>query len=384
MDDSHRCSWRAPGRINLIGEHTDYNEGFVLPIAIAQGCVAGARRDRDSAAITIESAQRHGPVRIEPDELVPGRAWLSGEDGWAGYAAGVAWALARAGLLPEPPTGVRISLDSDVPAGGGLSSSAALGCSVAGALTELLELDVDRRQLAELARVAESEFVGAPTGGMDQLASMLCTPGHALLCDMRSLQTDPVPLDLAAAGLSLLVVDTRAEHRNADGEYQNRRAECEQAARELGVAALRDATEADLDRLGRSDRPDASLLRRRARHVVTENRRVQEAAALLRDGDLVSLGELFTASHTSMRDDFEITVPEVDTAVEALMAAGAVGARMTGGGFGGCVIGLAPGERVGSASERVRAAFDRHGFTEPATFQARPSAGAGPWPPAAP
>jgi galactokinase len=365
------CGWRAPGRVNLIGEHTDYNDGFALPLAIEQGCTARVARTVDTTVITVRSRQRPAPVTIGGGGLVPGAGWLGGPDRWAGYAVGVLWALARLGHADAPPAGLIIDLDSDVPAGAGLSSSAAIGCAVAGAVCDLLGLTLDGHQLAELARVAETEFVGAPTGGMDQLAATLCVPGHVLLCDMRSRAVKPVPLNLDACGLALLVIDTGAPHSHVDGEYRRRREACARAAAQLGVPALRDADLADLDRV-----PD-DLLRRRARHVITENARVLQTAALLDAADLRAVGPVLTSSHRSMREDFEITVPVVDAVVETLLDAGALGARMTGGGFGGCVIALLPSRDVPVAAESVTRMMARAGFGAPASvFLGRPAAGA--------
>ena len=364
-------SWRAPGRVNLIGEHTDYNDGFALPLAIEQGCTASIARTGGAQVITVRSRQRPAPVTIARDDLVPGAGWLDGPDGWAGYAVGVLWALARLGYADRPPAGLAIELDSDVPAGAGLSSSAAIGCAVAGAVCDLLGLALDGHQRAELARVAETELVGAPTGGMDQLAATLSVPGHVLLCDMRSLGVQPMPLDLDACGLALLVIDTGAPHSHLEGEYRRRREACSQAAALLGVPALRDADLVDVDRI------TDGLLRRRARHVVTENARVLRTAGLLRAADLPAIGPLLTSSHRSMRDDFEITVPVVDAVVEALLEAGALGARMTGGGFGGCVIGLLPSGDAAAAAADVTATMARNGFGTPASiFCSRPAAGA--------
>jgi galactokinase len=370
-------TWRAPGRINLVGEHTDYNDGFALPLAIEQGCTARVGRTADSAAITLRSRQQSAPVTVTAASLVPGADWLAGPGAWAGYAAGVLWALARLGHTDVPPTGLSIELDSDVPSGAGLSSSAALGCSVASAVCDLLGLGLDGRELAELAQVAETEFVGAPTGGMDQLASLLCVPGHVLLCDMRHRTAESVALDLDAHELALLVVDTGAPHSHVAGEYRRRREACEQAAAALGLASLRDARLEDVERL------TDDVLRRRARHVVTENARVLEVAALLRKGDVRAVGPVLTSSHRSMREDFEITVPAVDVVVRALLDSGALGARMTGGGFGGCVIGLLPRPDAAAAERAVIATMATAGFgTPPSTFLSQPAAGAHPVEPA--
>jgi galactokinase len=354
--------WRAPGRVNLIGEHTDYNDGFVLPFALELGATATVETRTDNL-VEVYSVQRDEKVLVELDAVQPGT------EGWAGYAIGVLWALRRRG---HRVPGMSVSIDSDVPVGAGLSSSAALVCSVATAADDLLGLELSPDDLLAVTRSAENDFVGAPTGGMDQLASLRCTAGHALFCDMRSLTTEQVPLDLR--GSTLLVVDTRAEHHHADGEYRRRREGCERAARELGVRALRDV---DPDRLDEAlARLDDEELRRYTRHVVSENARVLATVAALRSGNLAAVGPLLTDSHASMRDDFRITGPELDLAADTLLEAGAAGARMTGGGFGGCVIGLIPTDRVQMAVDRIRAAFAQRGFQEPNAFPAKPSAGA--------
>jgi galactokinase len=355
-------SWRAPGRVNLIGEHTDYNDGFVLPFALAQGCTATVDR-RGGDRVRVRSAQQ----RDESDESIADLR--PGTTGWAGYALGVVWALREDG---HDVPGLDIHLDSDVPIGSGLSSSAALVCSVATALDDLLDVKLDADALLALTRRVENDFVGAPTGGMDQLASLRCTDGHALFCDMRSLATEQVPLPLTE--LRMLVVDTRAEHRHADGEYRRRREGCEEAARQLGVPALRDVAVDELD--AALARLADDELRRYTRHVVTEDARVLRTVDLLRGGAIERIGPLLTESHASMRDDFRITIPELDVAVEALLAAGALGARMTGGGFGGCVIGLLPAGTGDAAAEAVRAAYADRGFRTPNAFEVVPSAGA--------
>ena len=357
--------WFAPGRINVIGEHTDYNDGFVLPMALAMGCTATIG-DADTGW-TVVSAQA-------PESVTVARSGLSGRDEvpeWATYVLGALWLLADDGVEVPP---LRIGVDSDVPTGAGLSSSAALVCSVVCALDDRLGLALGDVGLLDLSRRVENDAVGAPTGGMDQLVSLRGEAGHALFCDMRDLTSRPVPFDPAADDLSLLVVDTRAPHRLVDGEYAARRRGCEEAARQLGVPALRDVAAADLDdALGRLDDDE---LRRYVRHVVTEDDRVLEVARLLDAGRLPEIGPALTASHASMRDDFRITVPEVDTAVDALLTAGALGARMTGGGFGGCVIGLVPERDLQAAEDGVRRAFSDAGFGEPSLFVAAPEDGA--------
>jgi galactokinase len=354
--------WRAPGRVNLIGEHTDYNDGFVLPFAIEQGTTATVDT-RTDGRVAVSSTQRPEPVEVAVDTLRPRTG------NWADYALGVLWALRRRGVdLP----GFTISIDSDVPVGSGLSSSAALVCSVATAVDALLGLELSADDLLAVTRSAENDFVGAPTGGMDQLASLRSEAGHALFCDMRTLATEQVPFDLG--DLTLLVIDTRAEHRHADGEYRRRREGCERAARRLGVPALRDIDAAGLE--SALARLDDDELRRFTRHIVTENERVLQTVAALRAGELAELGPLLTASHVSMRDDFRITGPELDCAVDALLGVGALGARMTGGGFGGCVIGLVETRTADTALAAVQTAFADRAFGSPQAFAAVPSGGA--------
>ncbi len=362
----------APGRVNLIGEHTDYNDGFALPFALERRCRARVRTS-DEDLLTVRSGRQDAPARVPLAQVRPGADWLDGSDGWAAYAAGVVWALVERGHVDRLP-GLDVQLDSDVPLGSGLSSSAAVCCSVGLALDRLFGLHLDRRELVAVTRAAENDLVGAPTGGMDQLASLLSTAGHALLCDMRTLEVEQVPFRPREAGLALLLLDSHVRHRNAEGGYGARRASCEQAARELGVPALRDI---GVDQLGELlPRLSSEELRRRARHVVTEDARVQQVAALLREHAVADIGELLTASHTSMREDFEITTPEIDAAVGTLLDAGALGARMTGGGFGGYVLALVPVDRVDRAADAVERRFAAERFDAPSWFVAEPADGA--------
>jgi galactokinase len=359
--------WHAPGRVNLIGEHTDYNDGFVLPFALAQG-VRAAASPRDDGVLELRSHQApDDPAAVRLDALAPG---LPG--GWAAYPAGVAWALLGTG---SPVGGASIAIDADLERGAALSSSAALECATALALTELYGLSVDRRELATLARRAENEFVGVPSGIMDQSASLLCERGHALLLDCRSGETSAVPLDLGAVGLVLLVIDTRIRHALSDGRYAERRRSCEDAARALGVASLRDVTDAP-DGIEQVEHLGDPVLRRRARHVVTENTRVLETVGLLRVGEATRIGPLLTASHASLRDDFEISWPQADATVEAAVGSGALGARMTGGGFGGSVIALVPASRGGDVRVGIEDAYTARGWKPPRFLDALPSAGA--------
>jgi galactokinase len=350
--------------VNLIGEHTDYNEGFVLPFALSQGVRAAASR-RGDGMLELRSRQAPGePAAVPLTALAPGSV-----TGWAAYPAGAAWALAKTGL---PIRGTSVAIDADLERGAALSSSAALECATALALTELHGLSVPRPELAAIARRAENEFAGIPTGIMDQSASLLCQAGHALLLDCRSGETSDVPFDLPAAGLVLLVIDTRVRHALSDGRYAARRRDCEEAARALGVSALRDVT----DDPGALDKIADPVLRRRARHVVTENHRVLATVVLLRAGDIAGCAPLLSASHRSLRDDFEISWPQADAAVDAALAAGALGARMTGGGFGGSIIALARARTSADVQASVRDAFARRGWPRPGFLEALPSAGA--------
>jgi galactokinase len=355
--------WAAPGRANLIGEHTDYNDGYVLPFALPLRTYASVSTV-DSPQWMVSSAQQNGTVAFGLDELRP-----HGVDGWAGYVAGIVWALREAGY--DVP-GARISLRSEVPVGSGLSSSAALECSVLTALCDLGDLDLPVPDRPKLAQRAENRYVGVPSGIMDQSASTLCREGHALFLDCRSLATEHIPFDLAGAGLAILVIDTKAPHRHTDNEYAIRRRTCEEAAAILGVPALRDVS----DLSGALSRLPDEVSRKRVRHIVTENQRVLDTVELLRAGKASGIGPLMTASHTSMRDDYEITVPEVDTAVEAALAAGAYGARMTGGGFGGCVLALIDVPAADAVADTVTKAFADKGFAPPSAFIAVPSGGA--------
>jgi galactokinase len=354
--------WSAPGRVNLIGEHTDYNAGLCLPIALPQRTYA-ACSPRDDDLLRLVSTHGEEPAEVHLAQVAAGTP-----GGWAAYVAGVPWALAKAG---HDVRGADVAVDSSVPVGAGLSSSAALECAAGAALSELFGLGLldsqdGRARLAAACMDAENTIAQAPTGGMDQSAAMLARAGHALLLDCRDHSTRDVPFDLDRAGLALLVVDTRAEHTLVDGQYAERRDSCEQAARELGVATLREVPAGGLDE--RLEALSSDLLRRRARHVVTEIGRVERAVGALEQGDFEELGRLFLESHASMRDDFEISVAELDAAVEAAVGAGALGARMTGGGFGGSAIALLAADRVEAARDQVERAFASKGFRAPRCF----------------
>jgi len=352
--------WTAPGRLNLIGEHTDYNDGFVLPLALPFATTATVTA-RSDGVVSMHSVQR-GDHSVRVADLAPGA-----EESWSSYVAGVVWALGEAGH--DVSGGFDVSVDGQVPVGAGLSSSAALECSVASALNDLLDLGIARPDLALLAQRVENDYVGIPSGMMDQMAAMLCTAANALFLDCRSLQTEQVPLDPASAGLVVLGMDSRAPHQLTDGAYGERRRDCEAAAATLGVPALRDATQDDLDRL-------EGVQLRRARHVVTEDARVLATVEALRAGRIEDVGPLLSASHVSMRDDFEITVPRVDLLAASAEDAGALGARMTGGGFGGCVLALIPADRESAVRSAVLEAYAAAGFGEPGFFAATPSEGA--------
>lgn len=357
--------WMAPGRVNLIGEHTDYNDGFVLPMALHLG-VRAAVAHRTDDRLRVASRQQQGVIEIEADRLTPVAV-----RSWAAYPAGVIWALREAG---HAVGGYDLVFDGDLPAEAGLSSSAAIECVTALAVSELQGLALDRATLALLGQRAENEFVGVPTGIMDQFASLLCTADHALLLDARSLEREQVPLPLDRNGLALLIVDTAAPRRLADGEYASRRRACAEAARALGVSTLRDVPLTGLD-AALCSLPEGEL-RRRVRHVVTENARVLGAAALLRAGQIDRLGPLLSASHASLRDDYEVSSLELDVAVEAAVHAGALGARLTGAGFGGCAIALVPRELTDSVAMAMEQAFDQRGLAAPRSFSATAAAGA--------
>ncbi|NEB03188.1 galactokinase [Streptomyces sp. SID13726] len=359
--------WSAPGRVNLIGEHTDYNDGFVMPFALPHTAVAAVSR-REDGVLRLHSADiEGGVVELRLDDLAP-----ETDRDWTAYPAGVVWALREAG---HPVTGADVHLASTVPAGAGLSSSAALEVVIALALNDLYELGLQRWQLARLCQRAENVYVGAPTGIMDQTASACCETGHALFLDTRDLSQKQIPFDLAAEGMRLLVVDTRVKHAHNEGEYGKRRAGCERGAALLGVDALRDIPYGELDaalaRLG--DDEEAVRL---VRHVVTEDERVEKVIALLESGETRAIGPVLVAGHASLRDDFRISCPELDLVVDTALASGALGARMTGGGFGGSAIVLAEAADVDTVTKAVEEAFAAAGFTAPRVFEAVPSPGA--------
>jgi galactokinase len=373
FDEQPDGAWFAPGRVNLIGEHTDYNGGLALPIALPHRTFAAFRR-RDDGVVRLVSGRESTPWEGRLADVAPGAV-----EGWAAYVVGVAWALQQAG---QPVTGFDAAVESCVPYGAGLSSSAALEGSIAIPLAEhpgwsgpAADTDAGRDLLAQACIRAENEIAGANTGGMDQAASLRCREGHALLLDCRDGSIEHLPFDLPSAGLELLVIDTRAPHALVDGQYAQRRATCEAAAAALGVETLREIEPADL--------PDAlaslgdEVSRARVRHVVTEIDRVRAFVDLLAPGKVREVGPLMDASHASLRDDYQVSCAELDVAVEAARAAGALGARMTGGGFGGSAIALIEAGQAHQVSTAVAQAFERAGHAEPAFLVATPSGPAG-------
>ncbi len=353
----------APGRVNLIGEHVDYNDGLCLPIALPHRTWA-ALRTRDDGVVRLASAQLDQRYELSLAEVAAGNP-----EGWGAYAAGVLALLARAG---HPVTGADLLVDSTVPVGAGLSSSAALEAAVGAAASAafglgLLDDDASRAALADICRQAENEIAGAPTGGMDQAAALRSRAEHALLLDCRDGSVSHEPFDLSSAGLTLLVIDTRAEHALVDGQYAARRADCERSAELVGVASLREVEVAELD-AALAKLPD-DRLKARTQHVVREIERVRKAAAALEAGDFAELGLHFTASHASLRYLFEVSCAELDTAVDTALQAGALGARMTGGGFGGSAIALLPNDRVADAREDLRRTFLSMGWRVPHVFE---------------
>ncbi|MCX5140803.1 MULTISPECIES: galactokinase [unclassified Streptomyces] len=362
--------WAAPGRVNLIGEYTDFNDGFVMPLALPHVARAAVSRRTDGVLRLHSTDVPGGVVQLRVDELAP----HSGH-GWAAYPAGVVWALREAG---HQVTGADIQLTSTVPTGAGLSSSAALEVVTGLALNDLFGFGLGLAELAVLAQRAENAFVGVPCGVMDQMASACCTDGHALHLDTRDLTQRQVPFDLAARGLRLLVVDTRVKHALGDGAYAERRAGCEEGARLLGIGTLREIPYAGLgaalDTLAEAG-ADESVVRY-VRHVVGDNQRVEQVIALLDSGDVRAAGPVLNAGHVSLRDDLRVSCAELDLVVEAANAAGALGARMTGGGFGGSAIVLVEETQADTVTKAVQEAFASAGHAAPGVFPAVPSAGA--------
>jgi galactokinase len=366
--------WSAPGRVNLIGEHTDYNDGFVLPFALPFR-IAVAAQPRTDGLLAVTTVgddarpQRAAPVPVAT--LEPGTV-----TGWAAYPSGVSWVLRHEGFT----SGADLVIAGDVPAGAGLSSSHALQCATALALLGLAGTELDepgapsRSEVAAWVQRSENDFVGVPTGLLDQTASLCCVESHVLFLDVRTGEMEQVPFDAAAAGLDVLVIDTRARHSHGDSGYRERRAGCERAAELLGVRALRDVAAVDL---AETLPPLPEELRPLVRHVVTENDRVQTTVGLLREGRIAEIGEQLNASHTSLRDDYRVSCRELDVAVDAARGAGALGARMTGGGFGGSAIALVAHNERDAIGDKVLAAFAERSLPAPGLFTAVPAAGAG-------
>jgi galactokinase len=351
----------APGRVNLIGEHIDYSEGFVLPFAIKDRTLAAVRK-RDDSTVRIASVQRRNKiVSVDIKNVKPG---LKGE--WERYALGVLWSM---GVT----SGVDLMIDGHVPLGAGLSSSAALECSVATAMNHLFDMGFNLEELARLTQKAENQYVGVPCGIMDQSVSLMATNGFALLLDCRDLSTRNIPFDVASHGLELLIIDTQAHHALTDGGYAERRASCESAAAKLSVKSMRELTMAQLDS-SRDQLTETEFIR--ARHAVSEMKRVLDCVEALGKGDFVKVGQLINASHISLRDDYTVSCPELDTAVDASLAAGALGSRMVGGGFGGSAIALIEASKTTQTIRAVEKAFAEKKFKAPRFFTSLPSQGA--------
>jgi galactokinase len=357
--------YAAPGRVNLIGEHTDYNRGFALPIALPQRTtVTFTPGNVDS--ITVRSDRGEGQVRI-PLNTTPGDA-----TGWAAYVAGVMWALRDAG---HPVPGGTMSITSNLETGLGLASSAALECAVLGALASAADVHIDRMEQARLAQRAENDYVGAPTGLLDQIASLFAEPSTAMLIDFLDLTVTPISFDPVSRGMALLLIDSRARHEHVDSDYATRRQACQRAAADLQVSSLREVQ--DRGRLALDpvvDRLDAC----RARHVITENQRVLDFVDAMRQSSFIEAGRILNASHVSMRDDFEITTDHIDLIVDIAVRAGAFGARMTGGGFGGCVIALVPEARADAVGDALRRTLPTAGHPRPVIMRIHADRGAGP------
>ena len=351
----------APGRVNLIGEHIDYSEGFVLPFAIKDRTFAAVRK-RDDSMVRIASAQRRNKiVTVDIADVKPG---LKGE--WERYALGVLWSM---GVT----SGVDIIIDGHVPLGAGLSSSAALECSVATAMNHLFDMGFSLEELARLTQKAENQYVGVPCGIMDQSVSLMATQGYALLLDCRDLSTQNISFDVASHGLELLIIDTQAHHALTDGGYAERRASCESVATKLAVKSMRELSMAQLV-AARDQITHTEYIR--ARHAVSEMKRVLDCVDALSIGDFAKVGELINQSHVSLRDDYNVSCPELDTAVEASLAACALGSRMVGGGFGGSAIALIDASKTAHTIRAVESAFAAKKFKAPRFFTSLPSQGA--------
>lgn len=367
----HKKSWdkhaekifSAPGRVNLIGEHTDYNGGLVLPVAISERTWLGVS-SRDDMVVRVTSDVSDQVWEWDLQATTP-----TGLD-WALYPLGVAWLLHQAYGLSH---GFDISVTSTVPIGAGLSSSAALEAATALALASYIDTDISDLDMALICQRAENTIVGAPTGLMDQVASIFSRENHATLIDFSTMAISHHPLDLGAKGLTLAVIDTQVKHSHATGGYRTRRDECSRALEILRSPTLSDVT---LDQLDAASSDLGPVLTSRVRHIVTENARVRETITHLDNGDLDALGDLFQASHESLRVDYEISCAELDAAVDESVRAGAVAARMTGGGFGGSALAIVPQETLPTLATHVSERFEREGFHPPHIFATSISAGA--------
>ncbi len=352
--------WSAPGRANLIGEHTDYNEGFVFPFGIDKRTYVALSPRTDSlcrVSSDIDGKTYETDLSSKPEDL-----------DWALYPLGVAWVMRQ-----WAKSGFDAFFTSNVPVGSGLSSSAAIECAIGVALNEIWSAGRTKQEIALLGQRAENDVVGAPTGMMDQTASMLAERDSAVFLDCQSLEARAVPLHLEERDLVVAVIDTRVAHRHSDGGYRVRRESCERGASTMGVSSLRGLSKADLPR-AQELLSDVDF--RRVRHIVTENQRVLDSIDALQAGDMPKFGELLLASHDSMAHDFEISIEELDLAVEIAMETGAIGSRMTGGGFGGAAIAVINKSLLGTLEKNCKAAFLAKGYLEPKVFAVVPSEGA--------
>lgn len=352
--------WSAPGRANLIGEHTDYNEGFVFPFGIDKRTYVALSPRSDSlcrVSSDIDGKTYETDLSSKPEGM-----------DWALYPLGVAWVMRE-----WAKSGFDAFFTSNVPVGSGLSSSAAIECAIGAALNEIWSAGRTKQQIALLGQRAENDVVGAPTGMMDQTASMLAERDSAVFLDCQSLEAKAVPLHLEERDLVVAVIDTRVAHRHSDGGYRVRRESCERGASTMGVKSLRGLSAGDLPK-AQSLLSDVDF--RRVRHIVTENQRVLDSIEALQSGDMPRFGQLLLASHDSMAHDFEISIEELDLAVEVAMQTGAVGARMTGGGFGGAAIAVINKDLLGTLEQNCKQAFAQKGYLEPKIFAVVPSEGA--------
>ena len=351
----------APGRVNLIGEHVDFLDGFVLPFAISDATTIAIARNSINK-VRCASIQKKGAVStVNCADIAP----KSGE-AWTRYPIGVLWSL---GIK----TGIDILVDGQVPLGAGLSSSAALECAIATAINELFDLGLTLPELARAAQRAENIYVGMPCGIMDQSVSLMATQGNALLLDTRDLSIEQIPFNIAPLGLELLVIDTQVHHALVDGGYAERRASCEKAVADLGITSLRDISITDF--VARKSELDAKTFIR-AFHGITEMQRVLDAVALLKAGDFVGFGEIVTAAHISLRDNYTVSCPELNLAVDTALKFGALGSRMIGGGFGGSAIALIKAKDSDLIKSEIKSGFMKARFKSPRFFSALPSAGA--------